>query len=83
MPFPHPGDLPNPGIEPASPALQVGLCAAEPPGKPVKRIVYECPGRAPKIARNHNQTISVSVLNVVGQRNAININISGFQQCIK
>ena len=23
LPFPSPGDLPNPGIEPASPALQV------------------------------------------------------------
>ena len=23
MPYPPPGDLPNPGIEPASPALQV------------------------------------------------------------
>ena len=24
LPFPSPGDLPNPGIKPASPALQVG-----------------------------------------------------------
>ena len=30
LPFPSPGDLPNPGIEPRSPALQ----ASEPPGKP-------------------------------------------------
>ena len=29
LPFPSPGDLPNPGIEPGSPALQ------EPPGKPL------------------------------------------------
>ena len=26
LPFPSPGDLPNPGIEPASPALQVVSC---------------------------------------------------------
>ena len=31
---PPPGDLPNPGIEPRSPALQVGSLPAEPPGKP-------------------------------------------------
>ena len=33
-PFPSPGDLPNPGIEPKSPALQVDSSPAEPPGKP-------------------------------------------------
>ena len=34
LPFPSPGDLPNPGIEPTSPALEGGLFTAEPPGKP-------------------------------------------------
>ena len=33
-PFSYPGDLPNPGIEPRSPALQVDSLAAEPKGKP-------------------------------------------------
>ena len=33
-PFPSPGDLPNPGIEPMSPALAGGFCTTEPPGKP-------------------------------------------------
>ena len=34
LPCPPPGDLPNPGIEPRSPALQ-GVCLpSEPPGKP-------------------------------------------------
>ena len=32
-PFPSPGDLPNPGIEPRSPALQVDSLPAEPQGK--------------------------------------------------
>ena len=31
---PPPGDLPNPGIEPRSPALQVDSLPSEPPGKP-------------------------------------------------
>ena len=34
LPFPSPGDLPNPGIEPESPTLQVDALTSEPPGKP-------------------------------------------------
>ena len=33
---PTPGDLPNPGIEPTSPALTGGFFTDEPPGKPPK-----------------------------------------------
>jgi len=32
--FPTPGDLPNPGIKPRSPALQVDSLPTEPPEKP-------------------------------------------------
>jgi len=35
LPFPSPGDLPNPGIEPSSPALQADTLTSEPPGKMV------------------------------------------------
>ena len=34
LPFPPPGDLPNPGIELRSPALQAEALTSEPPGKP-------------------------------------------------
>ena len=34
FPFPSPGDLPNPGMEPRSPALQADYLPAEPQGKP-------------------------------------------------
>ena len=34
LPFPSPGDLPNPGINPAFPALAGGFFTTEPPGKP-------------------------------------------------
>ena len=34
LPFPSPGDLPNPGIEPRSPTLQADSLSSEPPGKP-------------------------------------------------
>ena len=33
LPFPTPGDLPNPGIEPGSPTLQADSLPSEPPGK--------------------------------------------------
>ena len=33
-PFPSPGDLPDAGIEPTSPALQADALPSEPPGKP-------------------------------------------------
>ena len=36
LPFPSPGDLPNPGIELASPALAGGWFTTEPPGKPLE-----------------------------------------------
>ena len=35
LPFPPPGNLPDPGIEPRSPALQADTSTSEPPGKPV------------------------------------------------
>ena len=34
--FPSPGDLPDPGIEPGSPAFQVDTLTSEPLGKPSK-----------------------------------------------
>ena len=33
LPFPSPGDLPDPGIEPGSPTLQTDALPSEPPGK--------------------------------------------------
>ena len=33
LPFPSPGDLPDPGIEPRSPSLQADTLPSEPPGK--------------------------------------------------
>ena len=53
VPFPSPGDLPNPGIEPRSPALQADALSSEPPGKPLvakkpksqkaKKPCFACP----------------------------------------
>ena len=40
LPFPFPGHLPDPGIEPRSPALQADALPSEPPGKPVRVYNY-------------------------------------------
>ena len=40
LPFPSPGDLPNPGIEPRSCALHAGSFSSEPPGKLRKSLFY-------------------------------------------
>ena len=36
LPFPSPGDLPDPGIKPGSPAFQADALTSEPPGKPIQ-----------------------------------------------
>ena len=36
LPFPSPGDLPDPGIEPGSPALEADALTSEPPRKPTE-----------------------------------------------
>jgi len=46
QPFPSPGDLPNPGIEPRSPTLQADSLPVEPQGKPldslsVRKILHQ------------------------------------------
>ena len=38
LPFPSPGDLPDPGIEPRSPALEADALTSEPPGIPTLQV---------------------------------------------
>ena len=42
LPFPSPGDLPDPGIKPGSPALQADSLPSEPPGKPTQAGLGPC-----------------------------------------
>ena len=39
LPFPYPGDLPDPGTECWSPVLQADPLPSEPPGKPLKTVL--------------------------------------------
>ena len=41
LPFPAPGDLPDPEIELRSPALQTDSLPSEPPGNPWRGIIYQ------------------------------------------
>ena len=38
LPFSSPGDLPNPGIKPRSPTLQVDSLPSQPPGKLLSNV---------------------------------------------
>ena len=40
LPCSPPGDLPHPGVEPRSPALQAVSLLSEPPGKPLKAYYF-------------------------------------------
>ena len=44
LPFPSPGDLPDPGIEPRSPTLQADALTSEPPGKPYAEYIMRNAG---------------------------------------
>ena len=39
LPFPSPGDLPNPGVEPGSPTMQADSLLCEPPEKPCEYLI--------------------------------------------
>ena len=50
LPFPSPGDLPNPAIEPGSPTLQADSLQTKLPGKPTYKTET-------KTKQNKNQTV--------------------------
>ena len=45
LPFRFPGALPDPGIEPGSPALEADSVTSEPPGKPYTALEHFPPGK--------------------------------------
>ena len=61
LPSPSPGDLPNPGIEPRSPALYTDALPSEPPGKPIAEVHIKSllrtlqPPRPCHLSREKNQ----------------------------
>ena len=64
LPFPYPGDLPNPGIEPGSPASQADSLPTELQGSPIEnrphpRNVPRCYAAFPTCQRNSPRGSSV------------------------
>ena len=57
LPFPSPGDLPNPGIEPGSPTLQADALTSELLGK------QECPNHRIIALISHASKVMLKILN--------------------
>ena len=68
--FPSPEDLPNPEIEPRSPALQTDALPSEPPGKPLKRswVFHEWKGsRTASRATSKMFILHLATVNMVSE----------------
>ena len=59
LPFPSPGDLPDPGIKPRSPALWADALPSEPLGKPKCTIKCDVlkPSRKPPLPRSREKLV--------------------------
>ena len=71
MTFPFPGDLPNPGIEPRSPALQADSLPAEPQEKPKKTEFKEkskCKENERKFNKGNNHRAQLGFYRVVKKK---------------
>ena len=49
LPFPSPGHLPDPGIDPGSPAWQADALPSEPPAKPLSLVPWKMKGGYPSL----------------------------------
>ena len=64
LPFPSPGDLPDPGIEPRSPAFQADALNSDPPGKPIpkKGNAKECSNYHTIALNSHASKVMLKIL---------------------
>ena len=60
LPFPSPGDLPDPGMEPGSPALQEDSLPSAPPGKP-SAVMRSQRGGQDLVTQEQQQQCHISV----------------------
>ena len=61
LPFPSPGDLPDPGIKPGSPALQADSLLSESPGKPIAPVIR-------RLIKSSNRRECFSICGILVQR---------------
>ena len=57
LPFPSPGDLPDPGIKPRFPVLQADALPSEPPGKPTSQVLLEGMHYGESVMYLHTSTV--------------------------
>ena len=57
LPFPPPGDFPNPGIKPESPPLQADSLPAEPPGEPKFSEITTEDSTSPVSSQTHSSLL--------------------------
>ena len=62
LPFPSPGDLPNPGIEPGSPALQADALPSEPPGKLKNSCIFHRSENSDKHKKNCKKVLKIQLI---------------------
>ena len=68
LPFPSPGDLPNPGIKSRSPSLQAYALLSETPEKPLRILHQHLVGQNPltgSLCNKEELNISCNLLNAV------------------
>ena len=70
LPFPPPGYLPDPEIEPRSPSLQAGFLPSEPPGVLTSPQSYSksdiAEARSPEISYGDNVSLATTVTSLQG-----------------
>ena len=88
LPFPFPGEVPNPGIVPASPALAGGFFTTEPPGKPssgpyTTHIISRRWIHFYSIRKKHNSLVGHMTISFAEDSPGMSVNISPFhsQKC--
>ena len=64
LPFPPPGDLPDPGIKCTSPALAGGFFTTEPPGKPSSNCLHDYKLNKRTVVLSHYKQIEKKGYNV-------------------
>ena len=62
LPFPSPGDLPNPGIEPGSPTLQADVLSSELPGRLMMTIIKQILGTKCRLSNLQGMNLILTIL---------------------
>ena len=92
LPFPSPGGLSDPGMEPGSPALQVDSLPSEPPGKPIfyhkhsliRDTSLQYCYKGPEFSRYHKKSRKV-VCKIRGRQPLQNVHLKerGLRSCFQ